>query len=98
MTHLLSDYPFQHLTNNGLTHPSTYTNLCFSPNCPNEPPSFPYTKEYTEMQRKIQEKGTALYVEHRQPHLNRDIMVFNSNMRPVYPNYLTYAAPNQTRY
>lgn len=91
MSTLLQPRPVKYLTNNGLTYPNTFSNLCITPNCPNMTVYGPYNEKFAQWQSERFEKGLNLYIQHLQPQLNPYIEVVTSNMRPIDPNYMRYA-------
>ena len=90
MTELLSYYPVKYITNNGLTRPSTFSDYCFTPNCPNLITYGPYDSVYSDIEKYKLNLGMFIYESSRQPQLNPYISVYNSNINPIYPNYMKY--------
>lgn len=91
MPDLLPTYPVKHLTNNTLTKPETFTNMCITPNCPNISVPGPYNYTYAMQQQQTLDRGLELYIKYYQPPtLMVYPPVYTSNNRPVRPNYMKY--------
>jgi len=91
---LLRDNPPAQLGYDTLTGPSTFTQYCFPPNCPEE--TFPYDKYnlgYTNEQKATYDRGLSRLLAHKQ--VQRDDFwgscpVFNSGMLPLPANFMKY--------
>lgn len=91
-------YPYNYLNYNTLNRPSTFTNTCFSPNCPQPLPyadnlKSPDQDKFVKMLTDRYNIGLQRYIDSRVPsrfdNLN-NLPIFNSNMGPLPSNYMKY--------
>lgn len=75
-------YPFNYLTTNGLTFPSTFTNLCINTNdsCPNSIPLPRYNQDYTILQKNMLAIGKDRLIKYNQLERSPYIGLYDSNM------------------
>ena len=90
-SNLQRDYPYLRLGYNTLNRPSTFTDYCYFPDCPNvQYPINKFNKQYTQAQIKDFVTGIKRYTEgyksDRDDNLN-GCPVFNSNMKMPTKNY-----------
>lgn len=91
-------YPYNYLNYNTLNKPPTFTNTCFSPNCPQPLPyqsnlDTPAQNAYVKMLTDRYDIGLKRYQDSRQPTRfdNLDnFPVYNTNMGPLPSNYMNY--------